>query len=160
MATDVVSLPPARAGAPAPARGTGALTRRASLNAAASLLDYFAKAGVGLVVTPILVRGLGRSLFGVWEMLSQLTGYMSPADGRANEALRLIIAQRQASPDDAAKRRSVGAALAVWAIMLPLIAAGRVTVDDQARLAAAATEERREGEEAQKERFEITVPRQ
>ena len=122
MATEVASLPPARAGAPASGRGTGALTRRASLNAAASLLDYFAKAGVGLVVTPILVRGLGRSLFGVWEMLSQLTGYMSPADGRANEALRLIIAQRQTSPDDAAKRRSVGAALAVWLIMLPLIA--------------------------------------
>jgi O-antigen/teichoic acid export membrane protein len=124
VATEVLAPPPPPAsGAAASAKATGSLTRRASLNAAASLLDYFAKAGVGLVVTPILVSGLGRSLFGVWEMLSQLTGYMSPADGRPSEALRLIIAQRQHSPDDAAKRRSVGAALAVWALMLPLIAA-------------------------------------
>ncbi|HEV8357973.1 MAG TPA: hypothetical protein VGQ17_14570 [Gemmatimonadales bacterium] len=127
MAIEILAPPPpppqATPDAAVPAKRAGTLTRRASLNAAASLLDYAAKAGVGLVVTPILVSGLGRALFGIWQMLSQLTGYMSPADGRPSEALRLIIAQRQSSPDDAAKRRSVGAALAVWAIMLPFIVA-------------------------------------
>src|SRR3989442_92214 len=121
VGAEIAAPPTPRMGAAVPAKAVGTLTRRASLNAAASLVDYFAKAGVGLIVTPILVSGLGRSLFGISAMLSQLTGYMSPADGRPNEALRLIIAQRQSSPDDAAKRRSVGAALAVWAIMLPLI---------------------------------------
>src|SRR6266700_329221 len=67
------------------------LTGRASLNAVQSLLDYGAKLGVGLVVTPIVVTGLGRSLFGVWEMLNRLVTYMSAADGRPTEALRLIF---------------------------------------------------------------------
>jgi hypothetical protein len=72
-----------------------ALTRRASLSAAASLLDYTVKAGVSLVVTPILVGGLGRTLYGVWEMLGRLVGYMAAADGRPTEALRLVISQQQ-----------------------------------------------------------------
>src|SRR5256884_8341155 len=76
------------------------LTGRASLNALQSLLDYGAKLGVGLVVTPIVVAGLGGSLFGVWEMLNRLVTYMSAADGRPTEALRLIVSSRQAVEDD------------------------------------------------------------
>src|SRR5213076_1667990 len=75
------------------------LTRRASLNAVQSLLDYAAPLGVGLIVTPLLVSGLGRELFGVWEMLNRLIGYMSAADGRPTEALRLVIATKQAATD-------------------------------------------------------------
>ncbi|HEX9633244.1 MAG TPA: hypothetical protein VGA02_12350 [Gemmatimonadales bacterium] len=120
MAVDVA----APALAPAARDGLGPLTRRASLNAAASLLDYGAKIVVGLVVTPILVSGLGRSLFGVWEMLGRLGSYMGATDGRPTEALRLIVAQRQGHADDAAKRRYVGAALVVWALVLPLVLAG------------------------------------
>src|SRR5947208_2077197 len=99
------------------------LTGRASLNAVQSLLDYGAKLGVGLVVTPIVVTGLGRSLFGVWEMLNRLVTYMSAADGRPTEALRLIVSSRQAVDDDALQRRAVGAALLIWVLFLPLIAA-------------------------------------
>src|SRR5437762_2950516 len=99
------------------------LTGRASLNAVQSLLDYGAKLGVGLVVTPIVLTGLGRSLFGVWEMLNRLVTYMSAADGRPTEALRLIVSSRQAVEDDALQRRSVGAALLIWVLFLPLIAA-------------------------------------
>src|SRR5438309_5501147 len=58
MATDVVGIPTA------PERRGPTLTQRASLNAIASLLDYAAKLVVGFVVTPIVVAGLGRSLFG------------------------------------------------------------------------------------------------
>src|SRR5207302_2048151 len=99
------------------------LTGRASLNAVQSLLDYGAKLGVGLVVTPIVVAGLGRSLFGVWEMLNRLVTYMSAADGRPTEALRLVVSSRQAVEDDALQRRAVGAALLIWVLFLPLIAA-------------------------------------
>src|ERR671918_76236 len=70
-------------------------TQRASLTAVASLLDYGAKVVVGLVVVPILVSGLGRSLYGVWEMLNRLVGYMTGADGRPTEALRLVVASHQ-----------------------------------------------------------------
>ncbi len=104
------------------------LTQRASLNVIASLLDYSAKVAVGLVVVPILVGGLGRSLYGVWEMLGRLVGYMSAGDGRPTLALRLVVSNLQASPDDAAKRRYVGGALVVWLLFLPLIVAGGVVL--------------------------------
>ena len=100
-----------------------ALTRRASLNVAQSLLDYSVKLGVGLVIVPILVTGLGRTLFGVWEMLGRLAGYIESADGRSTQALRLVISNQQSSDDHAAKRRWIGSALAVWVCFLPLWAA-------------------------------------
>lgn len=104
------------------AGGLEALTRRATLNAGASLLDYGVKVVVVLLVTPVLVSGLGRALYGVWEMLTRLGTSMTAVDGRPTDALRLIIAQHQTTNDDAARRRYVGAALVVWALLLPLLA--------------------------------------
>jgi len=104
----------------APVAETANLTRRASLNAAQSLLDYTARLAVGLIVTPILVRGLGQVLFGVWQVLGQLLGYLSATDGRPTDALRLVIANRAAVDDDETKRRYVGSAFVVWLLFLPL----------------------------------------
>src|SRR3989441_4840637 len=117
--------------APARARPRSAanLTQRASLNVVASLLDYGAKIAVNFLVIPILVTGLGRSLYGVWEMLGRLVGYLTAGDGRPTQALRLVVATMQASDDAAAKRRYVGAAFVVWILFLPVIlAAGAVLV--------------------------------
>ena len=118
MGTEALRVEPAAT----PVRAIGpALTRRASLTAVASLLDYTVKAAVQLVITPILVSTLGRSLYGIWEMLGRMIGYMAAADGRPSDALRLVIAQNQAG-DVMEKRRAIGAALAVWVLMLPLVA--------------------------------------
>jgi O-antigen/teichoic acid export membrane protein len=106
---------------PKPVRKSENLTKRASLTAIASGLDYTVKAGVSLVITPILVAALGRSLYGIWEMLGRLVGYMAATDGRPTEALRLVISQNQAS-DVLEKRRAIGAALVVWVLMLPVVA--------------------------------------
>jgi O-antigen/teichoic acid export membrane protein len=113
---------PTDVAAPALPRPTPTLTGRASLNAVQSLLDYAARLGVGLVVTPLLVSRLGRDLFGVWEMLNRLIGYMSAADGRPTEALRLVIATKQAAVDPLEHRRAVGSALVVWLLFSPLLA--------------------------------------
>jgi O-antigen/teichoic acid export membrane protein len=107
---------------------SGSLTKSAVLTAIASLLAYGTQLVVGLVVTPILVRWLGGSLFGVWEMLKQLVGYMTATDGRPMDALRLVIANQHASADTAAKRRYVGAALTVWLLFLPVIVVGGTIV--------------------------------
>lgn len=105
------------------------LTWRASLNLAQSVLDYGAKLAVGLIVIPILVNGMGRSLFGVWEMLGRLVGYLESTDGRPTQALRLVISNQQLQSDWIVKRRWVGSALAVWLCFLPLwIATGAVLI--------------------------------
>jgi len=96
------------------------LTARASLNVLQSLLDYSVKLAVGLVLVPIMVTGLGRTLYGVWEMLGRIAGYIESADGRSTQALRLVISNQQTSDDHGAKRRWVGSALAVWVCFLPL----------------------------------------
>src|ERR1051326_5900417 len=105
-------VPPVTEAAPSVAAKpkSQALTRRASLTAVASLLDYSVKAGVQLVITPILVTTLGRSLYGIWEMLGRMIGYMAATDGRASEALRLVISQNQTA-DVIEKRREIGGAL-------------------------------------------------
>ncbi len=108
---------------PTPAPRGAALTHRASLNALQALIDYVAKLIVTFVVTPILVTALGRSLYGVWEMLARLIGYMSASDARPMEALRLVLATRQGRSDPAGHRRAVGSALVVWVIFLPLVVA-------------------------------------
>src|SRR6266851_5740536 len=118
---------PTRTGAIKPdavPRSAGGLTRRASLNVVASLLDWGAKVAVGFFVTPVLVGGLGQSLFGVWEMLMRLVGYMYVVDGRPTETLKLIIANQQAVKDPAIQRRHVGSALGVWLIFLPVLVVG------------------------------------
>jgi O-antigen/teichoic acid export membrane protein len=99
------------------------LVKRASLNAVQSLLDYSARLAVGLAITPLLVSRLGREMFGVWEMLNRLIGYMTAADGRPTEALRLVIATQQTTTDPMAHRRAVGSALVVWLLFLPLLTA-------------------------------------
>jgi len=124
VGTEASTLGVTAVGAPvAPPAGPGTLTRRASLNAAGSLLDYGARIAVGFFITPILLHGLGRTVFGVWEMLTRTGGYLTAADGRPTEALRLVIAQGQDDQRADLKRRYVGAALVVWVLMLPFLAA-------------------------------------
>lgn len=126
MTTDVLEIrqPPVEAAPP-----DGSLTWRASLNLVQSILDYSVKLAVGFVVVPLLVSGLGRTLFGVWEMLGRLMGYLESADGRPTQALRLVIASSQSSSDETAKRRWIGSALVVWVCFLPLwIAAGALVI--------------------------------
>src|SRR5690606_41400966 len=93
--------------------------RLAAVTAIAALLDYGARSGGGLVVAPVLVGGLGRSLYGAWEMLARLTGYVTAVDGRSTDALRAVVAWHRAGGDEAAQRRYVGAALVVWLLFLP-----------------------------------------
>jgi len=95
------------------------LTKKVFLNALASFLDYGARVGVVLVTTPIVIHMLGASLFGVWQMLTRMGEHLAPSDGRASDALRWIIAEKQADSEAHAKRRALASALIVWTRFLP-----------------------------------------
>ena len=101
----------------------GSLTKKASLNAAASTAEQVARIAAGLIISPILLRGLGDTAFGIWQVLQRLIGHASPASGRPGEALKWTIAHEQRSTDYDFKRRQVGNALAVWLLFLPLLVA-------------------------------------
>lgn len=97
------------------------LTHKAYLNAFASLLDLGVKGVVLAVVTPLVVNGLGSSLFGVWQILIRLIAYMHAADGRPTQALKWVIASRHVVDDDETKRRHVSSAMGVWLLFLPVL---------------------------------------
>lgn len=99
----------------------GSLTKKASLNAIASVVDQSARTIANLVITPFLVTRLGDSLFGIWKVLQGLIGQASPASGRPGEALKWTVARDQTSTDYDEKRRQVGNAVAVWFLFLPVL---------------------------------------
>jgi O-antigen/teichoic acid export membrane protein len=101
----------------------GSLTKKASLNAAASTAEQGARIVAGLIISPILLTQLGDVVFGIWQVLQRLIGHASPASGRPGEALKWTIAHEQRSTDYDFKRRQVGNALAVWLLFLPLLLA-------------------------------------
>src|SRR5881227_1410429 len=99
------------------------LTGRASLNAVQSLLDYGAKLGVGLVVTPIVLTGLGRSLFGVWEMLNRLdTMSRSASVGRPSAALMYVTSRLSISHTPNRERPSPVSTMGVTTSPTPSLA--------------------------------------
>jgi O-antigen/teichoic acid export membrane protein len=97
------------------------LTKKALLNAVASVLDYGARWFVTFVLNPLLVTGLGDFGYGTWQVLGRLIGYLSPAGGRPTQALKWTIANHQASTDYEEKRQQVGSAVVVWIMFLPLL---------------------------------------
>jgi O-antigen/teichoic acid export membrane protein len=99
----------------------GSLTKKASLNAAASAADQISRIVAGLIISPILLTRLGDTAFGIWQVLQRLIGHASPASGRPGEALKWTLAHEQRSTDYDFKRQQVGNALAVWLLFLPLL---------------------------------------
>jgi O-antigen/teichoic acid export membrane protein len=97
------------------------LTKKASLTAIASILDYGTKWLLTFILNPFLVAGLGDFGYGAWQVLTRLITYISPAGGRPTQALKWTIANQQASTDYDEKRRQVGSAVTVWFIFLPLL---------------------------------------
>jgi O-antigen/teichoic acid export membrane protein len=99
----------------------GSLTKKASLNAAASIAEQVARVIAGFVVTPFLVTRLGDSVFGIWQVLQRLIAHTSPVGGRPGEALKWTVAHAQSSADYEWKRRQVGNAVAVWLLFIPVL---------------------------------------
>ena len=110
-----------RVNQPSSKKEKGSLKHRAYLNAVTSLIDYGCAQLTGFVVSPFLVSGLGSSLYGVWQMLGQMTGYSNLADPRATQVLKWTVAKKQDSADGEELRSDVSSAFVVTALILPLV---------------------------------------
>lgn len=118
--TRVMDAAPEAAAAARP-RDAMSRTRRAAINALAAAVDVVARIGVELALNPLLVGRLGDHVYGAWRVLWRFTGSVYATTGRASQALKWSIANRQESADAEEKRTLVGSALAVWALFLPLL---------------------------------------
>jgi hypothetical protein len=97
------------------------LTKKASLNALTSALDYGARLTVAFFVTPWMVAGLGDYYYGVWQILNRLVCYLAPASVKPTQVLQSAIANQQTSTDYGLKRRYVGATFVIWMLFLPIM---------------------------------------
>lgn len=97
------------------------LKQRAYLNSLSSIIDYGGAQITGFIINPFIVGGLGSSMYGVWQMLSQMTGYAKMADTRATQALKWSISNKRDTAAEAELRSEVTTALAVTAFILPII---------------------------------------
>lgn len=98
------------------------LTRKASLNALSSVLEYAARLLVAFITIPIMVLSLGNYHYGLWQILNRVVGYISSTSAKPSEALQWSLANHQTSDDFEQKRSFVGSTIAVWAMFFPLLA--------------------------------------
>lgn len=97
------------------------LKQRAYLNTVSSLVDYIANRLTGLFVNPFIIAGLGTSLFGIWQMLGQLTGYVNIADTRSSQVLKWTVAQKKDTATAEELRSDAGAAFVVLLFVVPVV---------------------------------------
>jgi O-antigen/teichoic acid export membrane protein len=69
--------------------------------------------GLGLFITPLIARGLGQAIYGIWAMIQQSLGYVQLANLRATATIKVTLAARTHDPDPTYMRQQVGAALKV-----------------------------------------------
>lgn len=100
------------------------LRQRAYLNTVSSVIDYTANRLTGLFVNPFIIAGLGTSLFGIWQMLGQLTGYVNIADARSSQVLKWTVAQKKDVATTEELRSDAGAAFVVLLFVVPVILIG------------------------------------
>lgn len=105
----------------APLPSSVSLTRRAALTNLNSLIEQSTRFLTGLVITPIIIRALGVELYGAWSMIGQIQANLSTSDFRSSGTLKVMLMLEQHTPDDARKRRLVGASVIVWFLSLALL---------------------------------------
>ncbi len=97
------------------------LKQRGYLNTLTSMIDYAGVQITGIITSPFIVGGLGSAMYGIWQMLSQMTGYAKMADSRATQVLKWTVAKKKDVADEEELRSDVTSALIVTAFILPLI---------------------------------------
>src|SRR5688572_22171957 len=97
------------------------LKQRAYLNSLTSMIDYGGVQITGFIVSPFIVGGLGDAMYGIWKMLSQMTGYATMADSRASQVLKWTVAKKKDVVDEQELRNDMASALVVTAFILPLV---------------------------------------
>jgi O-antigen/teichoic acid export membrane protein len=97
------------------------LTQRALLTLISTMVEQAAEFLTGFLITPIIIRGLGLELYGIWGMIQQLLGYFSLTELRATASLRFLLSRQQhRETETEEKQRLIGSTLLLWVLSLPI----------------------------------------
>lgn len=97
------------------------LRQRAYLNSVSSIIDFAGVQITGLITSPFIVAGLGSSMYGIWRMLGQMTGYAGLADTRATQVLKWTVAKKKDIAGDEELKNDLTSAFVVTTFMMPLV---------------------------------------
>jgi O-antigen/teichoic acid export membrane protein len=105
------------------------LRQRAYLNTIASWVDTGTKFVVVFFMNPIIISSLGATLFGVWQIISQMNSYMATVDLRSGTSVKWFVARNRTTTSSIELKKTMSAAVYANLIFLPLyILAGAVMV--------------------------------
>lgn len=74
-----------------------------------------------LIITPIILMGLGTQQFGIYTLINKMQGYLAMVDLRPSAILRYKLATLQKSDDFKSKKEYVGSAIFLSFIILPIM---------------------------------------
>lgn len=98
------------------------LVKRTILTFVSNLLSQAAKFILSFLLGPVIIKGLGKELYGVWGMVGQLVGYFSLTDLRPAGTMKFLLSLKQHSNDIDEKKRLIGTTLFLWMASLPFMA--------------------------------------
>lgn len=75
----------------------------------------------GFVVSPLLVRGLGKSEYGAYQMTAALIGYVSVLDFGLHSSITRYVSKYQASKDEKGQQNFIGVSLLLFSAIAVLI---------------------------------------
>ena len=81
-----------------------------------------------LLITPLILNGLGQYIYGVYSLINKASGYLSFVDLRPTAILRYKLAVLQHSSDISEKKKFIGAALYLSTICFPIILLAGIVV--------------------------------
>ncbi|MET0636783.1 MAG: lipopolysaccharide biosynthesis protein [Chitinophagaceae bacterium] len=97
------------------------LKQRAYLNSLSGMLDFSFIQLTGFIINPFIVAGLGTSMYGIWQVIGQMTGYTKMADTRATQVLKWTLAGKRNVVEVDELRSDLTTAMVVTAISLPFV---------------------------------------
>ncbi len=90
------------------------------LNTLTGWIDKVVSIIVNLIIRPIIINGLGVSMFGVWEMLNKMTELMASADFRAATTVKWFLSINREKEPPEVLNRSISAGFFASVCTLPI----------------------------------------
>ena len=84
--------------------------------------------GIGLVLTPFIIRSLGQSEYGLWTMIGALVGYMSVLDFGLNKTIVRFVAKYRAENDRKGEENFLAHGFIMYGLISLMVVGGGLTV--------------------------------
>lgn len=84
--------------------------------------------GIGLLLTPFIIRSLGQSEYGLWTMIGALVGYMTVLDFGLNKTIVRFVAKYRAENDKIGEENFLAHGFIMYGLISLLVVIGGLTV--------------------------------